>query len=315
MELVINLYFLPFNLSYFIGKSGGALLFISPEEDAYIELLRGRGVPLEPVPKSRFLPETEVLTRSEDGVRSKSPFLEGLKRYVMADRALLEAGTLAFISFLRAYKENLCSFIFRLDELDIGSVARAYVLLKLPKIPETKSTRKGSKEAIEFEATDINTGLIPFKHKEREDARQRKYQEKLLGQTEPAENESNKKPVKEKFEKNADSNRNGNSNKKGGKDDHEEEQKRKRKKKQSYSQKLKEEWDELAAEEAAFKKFKRGKMSKSTYDDCLMSENAPDYDFIDSHQTSGKKGGKGGNTKFQDSDDSGSDSFPDSDSD
>lgn len=35
------------------GRSGGALLFIRPEEEAYIHLLRGRGVPLQQIPVHR----------------------------------------------------------------------------------------------------------------------------------------------------------------------------------------------------------------------------------------------------------------------
>ena len=55
-------------------------------------------------------------------------------------------------------------------------------------------------------------------------------------------------------------------------------EKRQRKKKQSYSQKLAAEWDEFAAEEAIFKKFKRGHISKEEYEDALLSANTPDVD-------------------------------------
>lgn len=55
-------------------------------------------------------------------------------------------------------------------------------------------------------------------------------------------------------------------------------EKRQRKKKKSYSQKLAAEWDEFAAEEALFKKFKRGHISKEEYDEALLSANTPDVD-------------------------------------
>ena len=53
--------------------------------------------------------------------------------------------------------------------------------------------------------------------------------------------------------------------------------KRKRKKKQSYMQKFQEEWDELAAEENLFKKFRKGKLNKEDYDEMLASDNVQGF--------------------------------------
>ena len=63
---------------------------------------------------------------------------EELKNLSKKDRAILELSSTAFMSFLRAYKEHQCSYIFRFDRLNLGSVAKCYALLKLPKIKETK---------------------------------------------------------------------------------------------------------------------------------------------------------------------------------
>ena len=60
--------------------------------------------------------------------------LEEMQRLSVQDRELLEASSKAFISFLRAYKEHQCAYIFRFDRLCLGSIARCYALLKLPKI-------------------------------------------------------------------------------------------------------------------------------------------------------------------------------------
>jgi Sec7-like guanine-nucleotide exchange factor len=46
--------------------------------------------------------------------------IDVMKEYAMIDRTLLEYGSTAFMSYLRAYKEHLCSYIFRFDQLDIG---------------------------------------------------------------------------------------------------------------------------------------------------------------------------------------------------
>jgi hypothetical protein len=44
------------------------------------------------------------------------------------------------------------------------------------------------------------------------------------------------------------------------------------KKKLSYSQRLKEEWDDLAEEEKAYQKLKKGKITKDEYDKRFLSE-------------------------------------------
>lgn len=41
------------------------------------------------------------------------------------------------------YKEHQCRFIFRFSLLDIGALARAFGLLKLPKMPEFRELKVG----------------------------------------------------------------------------------------------------------------------------------------------------------------------------
>ena len=221
------------------GRKGGALLFVSDHEKAYIELLRGRHVPLE---------ESVTQSTVESAVA-----LEALKSIAMADREVLESGSTAFMAFLRAYQEHLCSFIFRFEELDIGSVARSYGLLRLPKIPETRG-KKG--KPINFENTNVDTSKIPYLHKDKEKARMNKIEKR---RKETAVSEGGPKE-KVGWDPNYDDSK---------------EPKRKRKKKQSYLQKFQEEWDELAAEETLYKKFRKGKLTKEDYDAMLESEQIP----------------------------------------
>ena len=47
------------------------------------------------------------------------------------------------------------------------------------------------------------------------------------------------------------------------------------------------EWDDFAAEEQAFKKYKKGKLSKDSYEEALFAESAPDRDQI---ENAAKKG-------------------------
>lgn len=263
------------------GKKGGALLFVTKEEISYVELLRGRGVPLLPFSQMGFNPlnkdndgdlsdsdnePSETSKKSEKKVENIEiinktkiehlSILNKIKELCVEDRSLLELGSTAFMSFLRAYKENLCSYIFRLDCLDIGAVARSYSLLRLPKIPETRGV-KG--KPIIFETSTIDTSKIEYLHKEKEIARKRK-QELLKTEKMKEKTENERKPEKgkkwiapEEYAKLEDP-------------------KRKRKKKQSFIQKFEGEWDEIAAEEMAFKKFKRGKLDKDIYENVLTSD-------------------------------------------
>jgi ATP-dependent RNA helicase DDX55/SPB4 len=109
-----------------LGKEGNALVLLHPAEDTYVEFLRIRHVPLAvrpafPLPPQSMLPRLRALAR--------------------ADRDLYEKGNLAFVSFIRAYKEHQCSYIFQLKQLDLGRLALGFGLLHLPAMPEIKSKK------------------------------------------------------------------------------------------------------------------------------------------------------------------------------
>jgi ATP-dependent RNA helicase DDX55/SPB4 len=80
------------------GKLGCALLFITEEERAYAELLRGRGVPL--VEKDKQGEGEE----EGDAMRRCGTILAEIKALASKDRDLLETGSTAFMSYLRAYQ-------------------------------------------------------------------------------------------------------------------------------------------------------------------------------------------------------------------
>lgn len=254
------------------GRSGGALLLVTPEERPYIELLRGRGVPLE---------EDTSLTYQDSAIAQK--VISRLRELSTQERELLEFGSTAFMSFLRAYKENLCGYIFRLESLSIGAIARGYGLLRLPKIAETRGVRG---RPIDFEACPIDTSLIPYRHREKEEARQRK--QKVFMEEKEKEKAERQLPREEGDDEDrstAVAGRDQQAKKKWLTPEEmqaqrqlEAEQKRKRKKKQTILQKLQTEWDELAVEETNYKKFKKGKISEDDYDKCLLDDSAVGMD-------------------------------------
>ncbi len=383
------------------GKKGTALLMISEHEDAYIDFLRGRGVPLSKLDSAAhecFGLQSDEGGRGQDAGNAKegrgddsdddggddagedhvesddvsdlssmdavaapnesppptrsfsSPpgqydemtsyhhlklytdrLLEAFKALNSRDRTALEMGSTAFMAFLRSYKEHHCSYIFRYSDLDLGSVARGYGLLRLPKIPETRvgtarnkyTTKKKDGEGgiggvIAFEQTYVDTTAIPYKHKEKEQSRKaklkllkeaQKEQEALLQQEEEegggleidggSGSDEGVRTVKSrrsvarsilttgtgatmatKFT--VASNGTVLREKKAWVPvEHYEkvEDKRQRKKKKSYSKRTADEWDELAAEEAAYKKYKKGKITKEEYEElCLLHEEEDGYD-------------------------------------
>jgi hypothetical protein len=261
---------------------------------SYVDLLRGRGVPLRERPATfsdtdHSAADTTIETVT-GSTACRSPLLKEMKLLAMTDRTVLESGSTAFMAFLRAYREHMCSYIFRFDQLDIGGVARSYSLLRLPKIPETRGV-KG--KPIDFEITNIDTSTIPYPHKEQEEARLRRLRESYAAAAEKDrqqnEEDSRGKRARSTSQEGSDAENSENENSDGEPTTrkftpHEiflpktkeakkaEQAERKRKQKGGLHKKIMDEWDDLAAEEMAYKKFKKGHISKAEYEACLFSE-------------------------------------------
>ena len=113
------------------GRHGRSLLFLTQKEEAYIELLRNRKVPLEPLPTTERccppdLDDDEeikspvfddlgslIIGSASDPTNRIDDVLPRIRQLVLCDRDMLEKGTKAFTSYIRAYKEHHCAFIFR----------------------------------------------------------------------------------------------------------------------------------------------------------------------------------------------------------
>jgi ATP-dependent RNA helicase DDX55/SPB4 len=63
---------------------------------------------------------------------------EEMRNLILSDRDLHERGVRAFVAFVRSYSKHEATYIFKLKDLDLVGVARAYGLLRLPKMPELK---------------------------------------------------------------------------------------------------------------------------------------------------------------------------------
>ncbi|TYI30257.1 hypothetical protein ES332_A05G373500v1 [Gossypium tomentosum] len=143
-----------------LGRQGSAIVFLLPKEEAYIEFLRIRRVPLQ---------ERKCIDDVVDVVPQ-------IRSAALKDRDVMEKGLRAFVSFIRAYKEHQCSYIFRWKELEIGKLGTGYGLLQLPSMPEVKHHSLSTEGFTPVE--NINMDDIKFKDKSREKQRKKNLQTK-----------------------------------------------------------------------------------------------------------------------------------------
>ncbi len=139
------------------GRSGDALVMLLEKEEAYVDLMSRRGVPM-------------ALFEFGTIEKGSAVYGEEFKQAALNDREIYEASIRAFVSFLRFYQEHHAKFIFRFKELDIPSLARMFGLLKLPFAPEFKGVFS-PKDLEGFVPTAHDPDAIAFKVKLREKQR------------------------------------------------------------------------------------------------------------------------------------------------
>lgn len=228
------------------GKTGNALVFLRPSEEAYTEFLRIRKVPIEVM----------ALSHSTGHIDS----LDSLRQQALADRDIYDKGKLAFVSYVRGYKEHQCSYIFQAKKLSLGCVATDFGLVHLPVMPELRADA----DIPDFVPDPTPPDAIAYADKKREQHRQQK-----IALQKEKRSTTTKLEVRQSAEV-------GPWSKK-------KEQKARKEKRKARKAHIKiaaaaaasasredaaaDEWDEedLAAEARAYKKFKQGKISKAEY--------------------------------------------------
>ncbi|KAL8093701.1 DEAD-box ATP-dependent RNA helicase 18 [Apium graveolens] len=147
-----------------LGRQGSSIVFLLPKEEAYVEFQRIRRVPLE---------ERKCCDEAFDIVPE-------IRNAAKNDRDVMEKGLRAFVSYVRAYKEHHCPYIFRFKELEIGRLGMGFGLLKLPSIPDVKHHSISTEGFIPEQ--NINLEDIKFKDKSRQKQRNKNLQEKKAKQ-------------------------------------------------------------------------------------------------------------------------------------
>jgi ATP-dependent RNA helicase DDX55/SPB4 len=100
------------------GRLGSSLIFLTPKEDSFVDFLRNRKVPITEIGNDeRCAPSKSFIEHSADDKQEEkveiANVLPKIRQFVLEDRDLLEKGTKAYTSYIRAYKEHQCAFIFR----------------------------------------------------------------------------------------------------------------------------------------------------------------------------------------------------------
>lgn len=288
------------------GRVGSSLIFLTEKEESYVDFLRMRKVPINHLPKEEVCASPEEETdsdvdeqekgfannndgkkggeESEEGqlvriIRSASDpslmipdVLPKIRKMVLKDRDLLEKGTKAFTSYIRAYKEHHCAFIFRFASLDLGILATSFCLLRLPKMPELRD--KHDKINFKPAGPEVDIHAIPYRDKVREKARQKRLAAELAAGGKnakqiKAEQRAAEKIRRQKERRQAELDKGRNPNKKRGR-----------------QARLFDEWDELAKEERLYKKLRTGKITKEKYKELMYgdkkTEKGKDEDLEDS---------------------------------
>ncbi|GAB2214312.1 hypothetical protein Droror1_Dr00018655 [Drosera rotundifolia] len=211
-----------------MGRKGSAIVFLLPKEEAYVEFLRIRRVPVEE-------------KKCSDSAFDVVPHIRAAAK---RDRDAMEKGLKAFVSYIRAYKEHQCSYIFRLKDLEIGKLAMGFGLLQLPSMPEVKHNSRANEGFTPVE--DINLEEIKYLDKSREKQRKRNLVAKKAEQVQ--------KPVLQKHKQTLATTM------------------KKKTAKQRRAVQSKEDEEELALEYRLLKKLKRGAIDESEFDKLMGTD-------------------------------------------
>lgn len=233
------------------GHVGSAVLFLMPNEEAYVPFIE----------KNQRVQLIEL--QDPAGSNESSRLRKLLRNIQKNDREVMEKGTRAFVSHIRAYSKHECSILLKVKELPLGAMASTYGLLSLPKMPELKN-----RDLSDFpQVLDFDFNSVPYKDKSREALRLSKLQiykstgewpnlkKKIVKKatipwslTKQKKDDRKEKRLKRKRKKQCDAEESGGKKKKKGKGLSEEEMK------------------DLAADVALLKKLKKKKISDEQFE-------------------------------------------------
>ncbi|XP_062578268.1 ATP-dependent RNA helicase DDX55-like [Saccostrea cucullata] len=227
-----------------IGNTGNALVFLLPAEDTYINFLKIN---------------QKVLLERLEPCESVNNYLPKIQKFALKDRALMEKGARAYVSFIQFYAKHECSLIFRIKDLDFGKLATGYGLLRIPKMPELKG-----KDVSNFIPVEADFNCIAYKDKNREKQRQLKLQSE-----ESKPSKFRRPPRSQAWSKQKE--------RKDRKKKRREQKEKSRKRKAEDMEDEEEEEEDFQDDVKLMKKLKKGKISKEEFD-CQFAPSDCDED-------------------------------------
>ena len=151
------------------GRAGLSVLLLQPgQEEEYIPFLEVRKTPVTPLTKPTISVSSEEAQQVSATIRT----------IVLKDRALHDQAQRAFVSGIKAYSKHQASSIFRVGDLDWRSLANAWGLLKLPRMPELRKW-----EGDWTLGLDIDFNNYKYKDKKREELRKQHLQARREGES------------------------------------------------------------------------------------------------------------------------------------
>lgn len=164
------------------GRRGHSVVLLHPgREEDYVSFLDVRKTPVTPF--------HAPLTPSDTDVSSS---IAKIRKTILSDRSLHDKGQKAFVSWLRSYSKHQASSIFRVADLQWEDLAKAWGLLKLPKMPELRNFTGDRTLGV-----DIDWDNYSYKDKQREKRRREIMKENAEGGTGASEQNPKKRSASE----------------------------------------------------------------------------------------------------------------------
>lgn len=109
------------------GQIGKSLIMLTPgREQRYVDFMEVKKVYLQPY---------EIVTSQDE----LDTYRAQMRQWILQDRSRHDSALRSFLSYVRFYTKHSATSIFRIQNLDLIELAKAYHLIKLPKMPELKS--------------------------------------------------------------------------------------------------------------------------------------------------------------------------------
>lgn len=109
-----------------MNRSGTAIVYLTPQEDTYIQYLQLQRIPIQPYTDSVTQPTEQYIDDVYQQIVSAAS----------SDRLVFHRAQTAYVSYLRAYREHQLSQIFDYKQLPYADVAHGMALLYMPQVKE-----------------------------------------------------------------------------------------------------------------------------------------------------------------------------------